>query len=105
LNEDLTPEIHMKTVKATQPKAIKATPKTTTKAPAAMTARNRGGQATALNAAAKPITAPGREITTELIAARAFVIWEQQGRPHGRDVANWLLAESQLKQEIQPVTA
>ncbi|HUC86610.1 MAG TPA: DUF2934 domain-containing protein [Candidatus Acidoferrales bacterium] len=50
-------------------------------------------------------TAPRREITTDLIATRAYIIWEQQGRPHGRDVANWLLAESQLKQETQSFTA
>jgi hypothetical protein len=46
-----------------------------------------------------------REITPDLIAARAYTIWEQQGRPQGRDVANWLLAESQLKEEIQTFSA
>lgn len=40
-----------------------------------------------------------RDISSDMIAARAYIIWEQQGRPQGRDVANWLLAESQLKQE------
>jgi hypothetical protein len=49
----------------------------------------------------RPQPAPRPEITTELIAARAYALWEQQGRPHGRDLANWLLAESQLQQEIQ----
>lgn len=44
-------------------------------------------------------TASQCEITSDLIAARAYVIWEEQGRPHGHDLANWLLAESQLKQE------
>ena len=48
---------------------------------------------------------PRREITTELIAARAYNLWEQQGRPQGNEVQNWLLAESQLKQEIQSFTA
>ena len=43
--------------------------------------------------------APRQEITGDLIAARAYIIWEQQGRPQGSDLANWLLAESQLKQE------
>ena len=48
----------------------------------------------------KPMPATRREITAEQIAQRAYILWEQQGRPHGRDVANWLLAESQLKQEV-----
>ncbi|HEX5397594.1 MAG TPA: DUF2934 domain-containing protein [Verrucomicrobiae bacterium] len=48
---------------------------------------------------------PPREITTELIAARAYILWEQQGRPHGNDVQNWLLAENQLKQEVRSFTA
>ena len=55
-------------------------------------------EATAAPAAARHI-APQRKITTDLIAARAYILWEQQGRPHGHDVANWLLAESQLKEE------
>ena len=60
----------------------------------------------AIAAPASPmLSAPRREITTDLIARRAYVIWEQQGCPHGRDVANWLLAETQLKQEIQSFTA
>ena len=46
-----------------------------------------------------------REITSDLIAVRAYTIWEQQGRPQGRERDNWLLAESQLKQEIQSFTA
>ena len=46
-----------------------------------------------------------REITTDLIALRAYNLWEQQGRPQGHEVANWLLAESQLKQEVQSFTA
>jgi hypothetical protein len=44
-------------------------------------------------------SAPPCEITSDLIAARAYDIWEQQGRPAGREKANWLLAESQLKEE------
>lgn len=54
---------------------------------------------------AKPVApVPARskpEITTEIIAARAFILWEQQGRPHGQDLANWLLAERQLKEELK----
>jgi hypothetical protein len=50
-------------------------------------------------------TAPKREITTEVIAARAYTLWEQAGRPHGRDREYWLQAEAQLKQGAQSFTA
>lgn len=54
---------------------------------------------------AEPPACGRREITSDLIALRAYNLWEQQGRPQGREMANWLLAESQLKQEIQSFTA
>jgi H+-transporting ATPase len=50
--------------------------------------------------ASAPAAVPHRKITSDLIAARAYTIWEQQGRPANREVENWLLAERQLKQEI-----
>lgn len=50
-------------------------------------------------------TAPKLVITTETIAARAYTIWEQKGRPQGSEVENWLLAERQLKQEAQAFSA
>ena len=53
----------------------------------------------AAGAPAAPVAAPHREITTELIAVRAYTLWEQQGRPQGNDLQNWLVAEKQLKQE------
>ena len=31
------------------------------------------------------------------IARTAYFIWEQEGRPHGRDRAHWLQAEKLLK--------
>lgn len=40
-------------------------------------------------------------ITTEIIAARAYTLWEKDGRPHGRDVQYWLQAEQQLKKDTQ----
>ncbi|MEI6078252.1 MAG: DUF2934 domain-containing protein [Verrucomicrobiota bacterium] len=46
--------------------------------------------------------APRPEITTEAIAARAYSLWEQFGRPQGRDEEFWLLAESQLKSSPLP---
>lgn len=30
------------------------------------------------------------------IAARAYEIWEKQGRPHGRDKEHWLQAAAEL---------
>jgi hypothetical protein len=37
-----------------------------------------------------------RDVTHEEISARAQAIWEQQGRPYGRDEEIWLEAERQL---------
>lgn len=49
---------------------------------------------------AKPATkATTITVTTESIAARAYLLWEQAGRPHGRDVEYWLQAETQIKLE------
>jgi len=44
-----------------------------------------------------PAPAPRREITSECIASRAYSLWEQQGRPQGKDLELWLQAEQQLK--------
>ena len=46
-----------------------------------------------------------RAITTDCIAARAHTLWDQAGRPQGRDVEYWLQAESQLKQHSQSFAA
>lgn len=43
----------------------------------------------------KPLPAP--VITSEEIARRAYFIWEQQGRPAGKEAEHWKLAEQQLK--------
>jgi len=90
---------NIKTVKskdtkiATKTPAAVRTPKTSVKRTPALAAK-------AVVATAVPVPTPRLEITKELIAARAYILWEKQGKPHGHDVANWLLAESQLKQEI-----
>jgi len=55
--------------------------------------------------AAAPAPVSRREITTECIASRAYSLWEQHGRPHGRDAELWLQAESQLKQASQSFAA
>jgi hypothetical protein len=93
--------------KVPEAKALEATPErkrsakvTTSKADAPRTAQPPRQPAPTTTEAA-----PRRQITSDLIAARAYIIWEKQGRPQGSDLANWLLAESQLKQEIQSFTA
>jgi hypothetical protein len=37
-------------------------------------------------------------VTYDMIAQRAFEIWEQEGRPEGRDWNHWLAAEAELRQ-------
>ena len=40
---------------------------------------------------------PVREITTDQIASRAYFIWEQEGRPAGKESEHWFQAVQQLK--------
>jgi hypothetical protein len=35
--------------------------------------------------------------TSAEIARAAYDLWEQEGRPEGKDVAHWLRAETQLR--------
>ena len=91
----------MKTAKTIKSK----TTQTAAKTPAISPARKPAVKATTSKSPTVPKVAPRREITTEIIAARAYTIWEQKGRPQGNDLEHWLLAESQLKQEIQSFTA
>lgn len=35
------------------------------------------------------------EATRQTLAARAYAIWESEGRPHGRDVEHWKQAEAE----------
>lgn len=37
----------------------------------------------------------------EDIAARAYALWERNGRPEGSAEADWLQAEAELKAEIR----
>jgi len=34
--------------------------------------------------------------TTEQVAQAAYLLWESEGRPQGRDLTHWLRAERQL---------
>ena len=38
-------------------------------------------------------------ITYEQISERAFKIWEQDGKPEGREQDHWLRAEEELRRE------
>ena len=42
---------------------------------------------------------PTSEPSREEIAALAHSIWEQAGRPEGRDMEHWLQAETQIRQQ------
>ena len=89
-------------------KTIKNTKSNTTnivKTAAVSPSRKKSAAVAAAEAPAAAATLSRREINSDLIAARAYTIWEQQGRPQGNDLQNWLQAESQLKQEIQSFTA
>lgn len=44
---------------------------------------------------------PADPLTEEQIAERARTIYEQSGRLPGRDLDNWLLAETQLREARQ----
>lgn len=45
---------------------------------------------------------PRREPTHDEIALCAMTIWEAEGRPQGRELEHWLLAESRLRQGCKP---
>ena len=45
-------------------------------------------------------TPPKKELTHEMIAKRAYYIWEKEGRPQGRDKTHWYQAERELKHEL-----
>ena len=41
----------------------------------------------------------------DLIAKRAYEIWEQDGRPEGREAEHWLRAEQEIAAQTAPVRA
>ena len=92
--------IIMKTVNVSKSKARKLTPlkPKPASAPVAKKIAPKGKpavKAAAPKATVKPL--PTQEITSEQIARRAYSIWEQQGRPGGKEREHWLLAEQELK--------
>lgn len=54
------------------------------------------------SAPARPVNSPATPPPTqEQIAALAHAIWEDRGRPEGRELDNWLEAERQLKGDVR----
>lgn len=47
-------------------------------------------------------TPPRREPTHDEIALCAMTIWVEEGRPQGRELDHWLLAETRLRLQCQP---
>lgn len=43
--------------------------------------------------------------TEESIRHRAYLLWEADGRPHGRDKHYWHLASAQLPEETAPMAS
>ena len=39
----------------------------------------------------------------QAIRERAYLIWQREGRPIGRNIANWLEAEAEIKNEYNLV--
>jgi len=39
----------------------------------------------------------------QAIRERAYFLWEREGRPLGRDIANWLAAQAEIKQDYNDV--
>src|SRR5258708_7143470 len=91
-----------------KPAAVKTPAKAPTRpAPVATPAPACVSPATTLidKASAAPATTSRREISGDFIASRAYSLWEQQGRPHGRDLELWLQAEQLVKQNSQSFAA
>lgn len=58
-----------------------------------MSAKNKSSQR-----AARIAAQPRPEPTHDEIALCAMSIWEEEGRPQGRELEHWLLAEARLRQ-------
>jgi hypothetical protein len=52
---------------------------------------------TTMNGSMPYTSSPTDEPTSEEIAAAAHAIWEQEGRPDGRELEHWLKAEAVMR--------
>lgn len=96
-----TAKTKVKAAVAAKPASKAAKAKTTAAKPAKTPAKK---PVKATSSATKTVAAR-KEITPDIISARAYTLWEQAGRPQGRDLEYWLQAEAQLKQETQALAA
>jgi Protein of unknown function (DUF2934) len=51
--------------------------------------------------AATPAIELGARLDEHLIRERAYGIWIEEGRPHGRDLAHWRRASEELQQGLR----
>jgi hypothetical protein len=56
--------------------------------------------AAATSAATKSTTHPPKMFPHEVIASRAYQLWEREGRGHGRDQEYWFRAVAELELEV-----
>ncbi len=85
-----------KTTKKTAAKKTTATKATKKKVTKKKVTRKK----TTTKAAAKKASPKVIVLTHDEIAARAFQVWEEKGKPHGEDAAIWKEAEALLKAEL-----
>ena len=74
---------------AAKPRVASAKPRAATAKASAATSRPR----VAASKGTKPTLAQGFELNHDVIAVRAYDLFERSGYPHGRDVEFWLEAE------------
>lgn len=92
--------------KKTAPAAAKpVAPAVATNGPAAKPVEAKPATPAAAPKAAAPAVVARREITSDNIASRAYLLWEQAGRPHGRDLEFWSQAEHQVQQTAHSFSA
>ena len=77
------------------------------KTPSSKLARTPGSKAKSANTKA-PAASADRTAAIELgrldehlIRERAYCIWLEEGRPHGRDLAHWRRAHEELLQHVR----
>jgi hypothetical protein len=58
-------------------------------------------KAPAASAERSPAIELAGRLDERLIRERAYGIWIEEGRPHGRDVAHWQRASHELQQEAR----
>jgi hypothetical protein len=87
-----------KTRTAKKPATPKRTPKRKTAIPATSTLSRRASNPVQMRLVAPP--AEPIEPSHEMIARRAFEIWENYARLAGDAVGHWLEAQKQLREEL-----